>query len=84
MRIHGNQTQLNAVNPYAAAAERATAAQRSADGRKKPVKSANDFEGIASPDEAFLVGQWTGVRQSQTRVDVEYHTTVAGKDSDFG
>lgn len=83
MRIHGNQAQLNAVNPYSAVAESVASAQRAADGRKKLVKSANGLEGIASPEEAVLVGQWMGSRQNHALADVEYHTAVAGKDSDF-
>jgi len=84
MHIHGNQMNLNAVNPYCAAAEKAAAAQRAADVRKKLMKSASDIEGIASPDEAFMVGHWIDPRQSQPQTDVEYHTAAAGKDSDFG
>jgi hypothetical protein len=45
MRIHGNQANLNTINPYSAAAEKATAAQRAADVRKKLLKSASGIEG---------------------------------------
>jgi hypothetical protein len=31
-----------------------------------------------------MVGQWMDSTQSQAQADVEYHTTTAGKDSDFG
>jgi len=84
MHIHANQMNLDAVNPYSAAAEKAAAVQRAADVRKKLMKSASDIEGISSPDEAFMVGQWMDSTQSQAQADVEYHTTTAGKDSDFG
>jgi hypothetical protein len=84
MHIHANQMNLDAVNPYSAAAEKAAAVQRAADVRKKLMKSASDIEGISSPDEAFMVGQWMDSTQSQAPADVEYHTTTAGKDSDFG
>jgi hypothetical protein len=39
MRVQSNQMNLNPVNPYAAAAEKAMAAQRTSGGRKKPVKA---------------------------------------------
>lgn len=84
MHIHGNQMILNAVNPYSAAAEKAAAAQRAADVRKKLVKSAVDIEGAANPDEAFMLGHWMNSTQGRPQDDVEYHTTLAGKDSDFG
>jgi len=84
MHIHANQMNLDAVNPYSAAAEKAAAVQRAADVRKKLMKSASDIEGISSPDEAFMVGQWMDSTQSQAQADVEYHTTTASKDSDFG
>lgn len=84
MHIHANRMNLNAVNPYSAAAEKAAATQRAADVRKKLVKSAIDIEGAANPDEAFMLGRWKNSRQGQPQDDVEYHATTAGKDSDFG
>ncbi len=84
MHIHANMRDFNAVNPYSAAAEKAAAAQRAADGRKKLVKSASDLEGISSADEAYMVGHWLEPRQTPPQDDVEYHTAAAGKDSDFG
>jgi hypothetical protein len=58
MRIHGNQSNLNQVNPYAAASERAIAAQRAATTRKKLLKSAINAEGPCSPTEAFNLCNW--------------------------
>ncbi len=84
MHIHGNQMNLNAVNPYSAAAEQAAAAQRAANVRKKLMKSASDIEGVSSPDEAFMVGHWMDATQSRPQDEVVYHTSTAGKDSDFG
>jgi hypothetical protein len=84
MRIHASPTNLNAVNPYSAAAEKAAATQRAADVRKKLTKSASDIEGVSTPAEAYMVGDWMGARQGATHGDVEYHTSAAGKDSDFG
>ena len=83
MRIHGNQTNLNAVNPYSAAAERAVAAQRAANVRKKRMKNARNIEGVASPGEAFMVSRWLNSTQSPPQDGVEYRTAPAGEDSDF-
>ncbi|MGA2168379.1 MAG: hypothetical protein ABSG62_09210 [Terracidiphilus sp.] len=84
MRIHGNQMNLNAVNPYSAAAEKAVAAQRAADVRKKLMKSAADIQGTASPEGAFMLGQWMDSRHSQVESEDQYHACASGKDPDFG
>jgi hypothetical protein len=84
MRTHGNQVNLNTINPYSAAAEKATAAQRAADVRKKLMKGARGIDGSASPEEASMVGKWMNPTNSETKIDVEYHTASAGRDSDFG
>jgi len=84
MRIHGNHLNLNAVNPYSAAAEKATAAQQAADVRKKLIKRAGEIEGIASPEEAFMLGQWMDSRHSQVQSKEEHHIAASGKDSDSG
>jgi hypothetical protein len=49
---------LNAMNPYSAAAEKAIAAQRAADVRKKLLKSAVIGEAPPTPDEVRMVGEW--------------------------
>ena len=84
MHIHANPMNFNAVNPNSAAADKAAAAQRAADVRKKMMKSPGDMEGISSPDKAYVVEYWMDPRQSSPQGDVEYHTSAAGKDSDFG
>jgi hypothetical protein len=84
MRTHGNQANLNTINPYSAAAEKATAAQRAADVRKKLLKSAGSVDGSASPQEALMVGKWMNPTNTKAQVEVEYHTASAGRDSDFG
>jgi hypothetical protein len=75
---------LNAVNPYSAAAEKAAAAQRAADVRKKLMKSASDIDGVSSPDETFMIGQWMDSRHSQVESEDQYHASASGKDPDFG
>ncbi len=67
MHIQRSQMNLNAVNPYSAAAEKAFAAQRAATVRKKLLKSARGIEGASSPEEAFMVGRWMDSRYSLGR-----------------
>lgn len=57
MHIHGDRTNFNPINPYAAASERAVAAQKSAATRKKLAKSAT---GIDSSTAALSLGNWMG------------------------
>lgn len=84
MRIHGNQTNLNVVNPYLAASEKVVAAQRATDVRKKLLNSISDLDTASNQDEAFMVGKWMNAQSGQSQSDVEYHTSTAGRDSDFG
>ena len=63
MHVHGNQANLNPVNPYAAAAEKAMAAQRTAGGRKKAVKSAQVAESASTPEEALMISSWMNAGQ---------------------
>jgi len=65
MRTHGNQINLNSINPYSAAAEKATAAQRAADVRKKLAKTASGVEASASAEEALMVGKWIAASNRQ-------------------
>jgi hypothetical protein len=87
MHIHSSQMNLEALNPYSAAAEKAAAAKRAEDVRKKLMKSATDIEGISGPDEAYLVSQWMDPLQSQQQPvtqDDEYHPSTPGRIPDFG
>jgi hypothetical protein len=54
---------LNTVNPYTAAAEKALAAQRAANGRKKPVKRADGAEAAATPEETLMISSWMNAGQ---------------------
>ena len=83
MHIHGNQMNLNGINPYAAAAQRAVEAQRAAGVRKKLAMSSTNIDGASSLAEATMIGKWMSGGHSQTPVAVPYHTAVSGKDSDF-
>ncbi len=85
MHIHASQMNMNAASLYSAAgAEKAAAAKRAADVRKKLMKSASDIEGVASPDEAFMIGQWIDSRHSQVESAEQYHEDTSGKVPDFG
>jgi hypothetical protein len=83
MHIHGNQMNLNAINPYSAAAERAVATQKAADVRKKLMKGGADMEGVSSPDEPFTVGWLADPMHGRSFTEDEYHGEDSGRDSDF-
>jgi hypothetical protein len=65
MHIHASQINMNPVNPYSAAAEKAIAAQRAANIRKKLMKSTANLKGASSADEAFMIGRWMDSRYRQ-------------------
>jgi hypothetical protein len=85
MHIHGNSMAAIAADIYSSAqAERAAAAQRAAEVRKKQLKGASEIEGAATPEETLLIGQWTDSRHSQVQSEDQYHASAAGKDPEFG
>jgi len=85
MHIHGNGMNVNAANLYSAAqGERAAAAERAAEVRKKLLKSASGLDAAASPEETLLISQWMDGRHSQVLSGDAYHAAASGKDPDFG
>ena len=85
MHIHGNSMAVNAANFYSATQEeRAAAAQRAASVRKKLIRSASDLEGMASPEETLLIGQWVNSQQHQLQSEEQYDNSGSGKDPDLG
>jgi len=85
MHIHGNSMAVNAANFYSATQEeRAAAAQRAASVRKKLIRSASDLEGMASPEETLLIGQWVNSQHSQVVSGEQNYINISGKDPDFG
>jgi hypothetical protein len=70
------------VNP-SAAAESATARMRAENVRKRLMASANETDGVSSPDELNLISQWMDSRHSQMLPGDEYHAAVEGKEPDF-
>ena len=84
MHIHGNSMAVNAANFYSATQEeRAAAAQRAASVRKKLIRSASELEGMASPEETLLIGQWMDSRHSQIDSGEQNYINISGKDPDF-
>jgi hypothetical protein len=85
MHIHGELMNVQAANFYAASqGERAAAAQRTAETRKKLLKSASQLNGEATPEETLLIGQWLDGRTTQLPNEDQYHPAGYGEDSDFG
>jgi hypothetical protein len=87
MHIHANSMNLQASNFYGLAdGERAAAAQRAAEVRKKLLKSGQSISASADsdPEAALLIGQWLDSRHSQVLPQDEYHSAVEGKDPNFG
>ncbi len=68
----------------AAQGERAAAAQRAAEVRKRLLKSLQSIESDADPDATLLIGQWLDSRHSQVLPGDEYHAAAEGKDPDLG
>jgi hypothetical protein len=85
MHIHGNQANLNTINPYSAAAERAqAAARRAANVNKGLLKSAAKIDNAEGLDEEYLVGNWTNSKPGQASEDAGYRAQKTGKNSDLG
>ena len=82
MHIHGNSMSVSAANLYSVGnRERAAAAQRAADVRKRLSKVS--VEGEDLPEETLMLGRWLGANTGQPRDDAESHPDP-GRDSDFG
>ena len=84
MHIHPAAIGHHAINISAAGNDRAAAAQRAAEVRKRLLKSLQSIESDADPDATLLIGQWLDSRHSQVLPQDEYHTAASGKDPDLG
>jgi hypothetical protein len=84
MHIHPAAIGLQPISSYAAGNERAAAAQRAAETRKRLRESAQSGEVETDPDATLLIGQWLDSRHSQVLPGDEYHAAAQGKDPDLG
>jgi hypothetical protein len=75
---------MNPVNPYSAAAEKAIVAQRAADVRKKLVKSAAVIDSTSDPEGDLMVRQWRNADQNRAQSEGQSQVAVSGRDLDFG
>ncbi len=88
--MHILRTPMNiaAVDPSAAAAKKAIAAQRASEIRKKLAKSATGLDSATTPDEAFIVGHWLSTQldaiQNRATGEAEQHASASGRVSEFG
>jgi hypothetical protein len=85
MHIHGNP--MNYTLPgvtSAAAAENAATRERAAEVRRRLLKSAAAVEAPASPEEAFLIGRWTGSSAIPEASPEPARTPGSGRVSEFG
>jgi hypothetical protein len=85
MHIHSAAIGLQ-PGSYAAGNERAAAAQRASETRKRLLKSAQSIGDAATsdPNAALLVGRWLDSRHSQVLSGDENHAAAEGKNPDFG
>ncbi len=85
MHIHGAAMNNYAIGFNSAEqTDKAAAAQRAAETRRKLLKSAQSIDGSPDSAEGLLIGQWLDSRHSQVQSEDQYHTSVSGKDPDFG
>jgi hypothetical protein len=83
MHIHNSVSLTYAnVNPTAAA-EHATARQRAENVRKRLMSSANETDGVTSPDEANGITGLLDPPQRGMLEDDEYHPHHESRESDF-
>jgi len=83
MHIHPSAIGLHPINTSAAGNERAAAAQRGADVRKRLLKAAQRAAAAATPEENLLIGQWLDSRHSQVLPGDSYHAASEGEDPDL-
>jgi hypothetical protein len=88
MHIHGMNPQ-SAYLDSLSNSERAAAAARAAEARKKLLRGAQSLAAQAAPvaseaDGAQWASQWQGAQNNEGLAGDEYHPSVPGKDPDFG
>jgi hypothetical protein len=83
MHIHDSNSFSYANISPTAAAEHATARQRAENVRKRLMASANETDGITSPDEANPIARWMDPVHSRVLADDEYHASSPEEEADF-
>lgn len=80
MRVDGGSTSNKPVNPYAAAAEKATSARRAFQMRKKLAKRSAGTQNWSGLGRASMIDQWMNAGRSQAQIKGQTHPRVPGKD----
>jgi len=83
MHIHPSAIGLHPSDISAAGIERAAAAQRATEVRKRLLKAGQSTAPSATPEENLLIGQWLDGRHSQVLSGDGYHSVSQGEDRDF-
>ncbi len=84
MHIHPSAIGQQPINTSAAGSERAAAAQKAVETRKRLLKSAQSIDATDSdPEATFLVGKWLDSRHSQLLPADSYRAASEGDDPDF-
>ncbi len=88
MHIHGMNPQ-SAFLASLANSERAAAAARAEETRKKLLRSAQSIAAESAPgdsdlDSAQWASQWQSAQNNEGLAGDEYHPSIPGKDPDFG
>jgi len=89
MHVHSSAVGLDPMSSYAAANERAAAAQRAAEVRKRLLRAAQNAGAGAGPEASFLIGRWLNHTsppdqpQGQLSPASGYPPAAEGDDSHF-
>jgi len=83
MHIHRAAIDLHSINTCAAQSDRAIAAQRSAEVRKRLLNRAQSIAADASPEESLFLGHWLDYRNCQPLPNDEYHPSSHREDPYF-
>jgi hypothetical protein len=88
MHIHGMSPQSASLDSLSNS-ERAAAATRAEETRKKLLRNAQGLTAQSAPaeshaDDTLWLGQWKSAQNNEGLSGDEYHPTTPGKDPDFG
>jgi hypothetical protein len=88
MHIHGMSPQ-SAYLDSLSGSEKAASAARAEEARKKLLRDAQNLTAQSAPAEShpdgtLWLGQWNSAQNNEGLGGDEYHSTIPGKDPDFG